>query len=65
MSSLNAPTFHQLGRIDIVWVDTIGSHLYFDQNDVKVFVFRSPASSKLWASDQLVIAALEPNTSLL
>lgn len=57
VSTLNASTLHQLGRIDIVWVDTISSHLYFDDVDGKLFVFRSPSSSKLWDSDQSLFAS--------
>lgn len=43
VSLLNAKTLNQIGGIEIVWVDHLSSHLVFDPETMKVFLFRLPS----------------------
>ena len=43
VSLLNAKALDQVGGIEIVWVDHISSHLVFDLETLKLFMFRLPS----------------------
>ncbi|KAL8937650.1 MAG: hypothetical protein Q9216_004322 [Gyalolechia sp. 2 TL-2023] len=43
VSLLNAEALSQIGGIEIVWVDYLSSHLVFDPELRKVFIFRLPS----------------------
>ena len=45
VSLLNAKTLSQIGGIEIVWIDHLSSHLVFDPETKKMFLYRLPSFS--------------------
>ncbi|KAL8965866.1 MAG: hypothetical protein Q9183_003650, partial [Haloplaca sp. 2 TL-2023] len=43
VSLLNAKALSQIGGIEIVWIDHLSSHLVFDPEQPKLFIFRLPS----------------------
>ncbi|KAE8443930.1 hypothetical protein EG329_001240 [Mollisiaceae sp. DMI_Dod_QoI] len=59
VSNMNAATLLNVGKIDIKWVHTIGSHLDFDESNRLLMVFFLPSFCKLNShSDETVLATI-------
>lgn len=51
-SILNCKAMERWGRIRIVWVDNVASHLDFNRAKRQVSIFAHPGFSALWCTDE-------------
>lgn len=55
VSYLNAATLHELGRVQIVWVDTTSAHLDFDPTVPVLYLFRTPSFCQTQSSEESLL----------
>ena len=51
VSNLNAATLNSLAGIELVWIDSISAHLYFDPTIPALYLFIAPSFCKLQSFD--------------